>query len=140
MWCQTCGNMASIVRKVTLKKKQFVNFELSWGKFWPLRTLRRNLHMFLDIFGSRIENKQKMFRDNCFENLVSGIYKKNQFCPQNPLKIVNVFIVFFYFILFFFLHFFSKQFCGHIGKFFVKSATTFSKQFSLDFFLLFSLL
>ena len=35
MWSQTCGNMATILRKIT-QKKQFVKFGLSWGKFWLL--------------------------------------------------------------------------------------------------------
>ena len=36
---QTCGTGADIVPKVTLKKKYFVKFRISMGKFWPLRTL-----------------------------------------------------------------------------------------------------
>ena len=39
MWSHTCDKMAKIVRKTTQKKKKFVKFGLSWGKFWPLRTL-----------------------------------------------------------------------------------------------------
>ena len=30
MWCQTCGNMAEIVHKITWKK-YFVKFGPSWG-------------------------------------------------------------------------------------------------------------
>ena len=55
MWCQTCGNMAKIVRKIS-SKKQFVKFGLSWGKFRLLRTLGRNLHIFQDNFEFRVEN------------------------------------------------------------------------------------
>ena len=56
MWSQICGKKAKIVPKVTQKKK-FGNFGLSWGKFWPLRTLGRKLHMFLNILECRVENK-----------------------------------------------------------------------------------
>ena len=37
-----------------------------------------------------VKNTKKN-RENCFKNVVSEIYKKNEFCPQNPPKIVNVF-------------------------------------------------
>ena len=36
----------------------------------PLRTLWRNLHMFLDILEFTVAN-QKLFRKNYFENMVS---------------------------------------------------------------------
>ena len=55
MGTQTCGKIASIVRKVTLKKK-FEKLGLSWRKFWPLRTLWRKLHMFLYILEFEVEN------------------------------------------------------------------------------------
>ena len=38
IWSQTCGKMASIVRKITYKKL-FLKLRLSFGKFWPLQTL-----------------------------------------------------------------------------------------------------
>ena len=53
MWSETCGKMARIARKITLKKK-IVKFGLSWGKFWPLRILC----MFLDVLEFRVENKK----------------------------------------------------------------------------------
>ena len=59
MWCQTCGNMAEIVRKITSKKK-VLKFGLSWGKFWPLRTLGSNLHIFQDNFEFRVKNKNNV--------------------------------------------------------------------------------
>ena len=33
--------------------------------------------MFLDILELRVENKKKMFREKCFENVVSDLWKKN---------------------------------------------------------------
>ena len=83
--------------------------------------------------------KQKQnLRENCFENVVSEIYQENLFCPQNPPKILNVFMVFqFYFILF--LHFFLKVVLWTHRPFFLKSETTFSKQFSLNNFFCFLL-
>ena len=67
--------------------------------------------MFFDILDFRVENNKKLFRENCFENLVSEIHKKNKLRPQNPPKIVDAFIFFFYFFYFtiFILNtFFSK--------------------------------
>ena len=70
-------------------------------------------------------------------NVVSEIYQKTLFCSQNQPKIVNVFMVF----LYFFLHFFPKVLLWMYRQFFLfKSDTTFSKQFSLKNFLLFSIL
>ena len=31
---------------------------------------------------SRKQNKEKWFRENCFENVVSDLYKKNYLCVQ----------------------------------------------------------
>ena len=45
----------------------------------------RNLHMFLDILELRIENKKLIFRENCFENVVSDVWKKNVFVSTNGL-------------------------------------------------------
>ena len=42
-----------------LQKKLFVKFGLSRGKFWLLRTLGRNLHIFQDNFEFRVENKKR---------------------------------------------------------------------------------
>ena len=67
MWCQTCGNILKLYVKLLLKKL-FVKFGLSWCKFWPLRTLGHNIHIFQDNFEFRVENK-KMLRENCFENM-----------------------------------------------------------------------
>ena len=50
--------MAKIVRKVTLIFF-FFNFELLWVNFWPLRTLRRNLHIFLDILEPKEKKEEK---------------------------------------------------------------------------------
>ena len=60
-----------------LRKNKLVKFGLSWGTFWPLRTLGRNLRIFLDNLKFRVENETKLFRENCFENVVSEIYQKN---------------------------------------------------------------
>ena len=70
MWSQTCGEMAYIVIcKVTLNKS-FFNLDFHGGKLWVLRTLWRNLHMFLEILEFRVDNK-KSVQGNYFENLVS---------------------------------------------------------------------
>ena len=53
---RNCGKMVKIERKGTLKK-QLLKFGLSWGKSWLLRTLWRNLHMFLDIWSSEQKTK-----------------------------------------------------------------------------------
>ena len=50
-------NMAQIVRKANLTKMG-CKIQAFIGKFLPLRTLQRNLHMFLDILESRVENKK----------------------------------------------------------------------------------
>ena len=39
--------------------------------------------MFLDILELRIKNKTKIFRENCFENVVSDLEGKKPICPQN---------------------------------------------------------
>ena len=55
--------------------------------------------MFLDILEFRVENKKKLFRENCFENVVSDC-KKNSLCvnkttfrkkmqKQNKIKLKN---------------------------------------------------
>ena len=56
-----------------LRKKLFGKFGLQEGKIGPLRTLRRRLHMCLDILKFRLQNKPKSFRENCFENAVSDL-------------------------------------------------------------------
>ena len=79
MWSQICAKMAYIVRKIT---QNFFLSKIQIGvNFWSLRTLWHNLHMFLDILELRVEHKQKLLRENGFENLVSAIQKKNEFCP-----------------------------------------------------------
>ena len=62
--------------------------------------------MFLDILEFRVQKKNW---ENCFENLVSEIYQKGKFGPQNPQKTVNVFIVFFFFSFFLVFALFSKS-------------------------------
>ena len=47
-----------------------------------------------------------MIRENCFKNKVSEIYKKKYFCPPNPPKIVNAFMVYLWFMVY--LHFFLE--------------------------------
>ena len=46
--------------------------------------------MFLDIVKFRIKDKQKIFKENCFENVALQIHKKDKFCPYKPPKIMNV--------------------------------------------------
>ena len=65
-------------------KESFEMFEI-WifmGWKWPLRTLWRILHMFLDILKFTVENKKKLLRENCFENVVSEFNKKWFKSPQ----------------------------------------------------------
>ena len=57
--------------------------------------------MFLDNLERKNRIQKKMFRENCSENVVSEIYKKDNFCPQNPPKILNAFMVFLVFVFFF---------------------------------------
>ena len=52
-------NMAQIVRKANLTKMVY-KIRAFIGKFLSLCTLQRNLHMFLDILESRVENKKKI--------------------------------------------------------------------------------
>ena len=66
--------------------------------------------MFLDFFEFKVENKQQLFRENCFDNVVSESYQKNLFGPQNPPKIVNVFIGFYFLFFFSFCTFFKSCF------------------------------
>jgi len=93
MWSQTCGKMPKIVRKVTLKII-ICKIRTFMGYILALTHFVTHLRMFLDVLEFRVENKKKLFRENCFENLVSEINQKKSFCPQNPPKILNVFIVF----------------------------------------------
>ena len=51
----------------------------SRGLIWSLRTLRCTLHMLLDILESEL--KIKKITENCDENVVSEINKKNLVCP-----------------------------------------------------------
>ena len=39
--------------------------------------------MFLDILELTVENKKKLFRENCFENLFSDVNNKWFISPQN---------------------------------------------------------
>ena len=80
LWCQTCGNMAKIVRKL-LQKKQFVKLGLSWGKFWLLRTLGRNLHIFQDNFEFRVENKKKCLGKTVLKMWSQKFTRRNSFVP-----------------------------------------------------------
>ena len=79
---------------------------------------------------------QKNVKENCFENVVSEIYKKNLFGRHNPPMIVNVFMFFCFYFCFNLLHFFLKLFVGHIGYFCLQIwdhtfKTVFPKQFVL---------
>ena len=65
-----------------LQKKKFLKFGLSWGKFWPLRTLGSNLHIFLDNFEFRVKNKPKMFRKNCLKMLSQKFTRRSSFVPN----------------------------------------------------------
>ena len=72
--------------------KLFLKFWFTWDKFWPLRTLWRNLHMFLDILEFWLEN-QNIFRENCFEKMVSDWWKNvltklfwEESAPKNKKK------------------------------------------------------
>ena len=51
----------------------------------PLLTLWHNLHMFLDILEFTVKNK-KIFRENCFDNVVSHLWKELFVCTQNYFK------------------------------------------------------
>ena len=53
------------------------------GEKWPLRTLWRILHIFLDILEFTVEILKKIFKENCFENVVSDSNKKWCKSPQN---------------------------------------------------------
>ena len=80
MWSQACGKIDYIVRKFTLKKT-FQKFGLSRGKFFSVTHFVTQFTHVLHILECRIENKIYIFRENCFENVVPEIYKKNQLCP-----------------------------------------------------------
>ena len=41
-------------------------------------------------FEAYSRKQKKLLKKNCIENMVSEIYQKNQFCPQNPPNILNV--------------------------------------------------
>ena len=58
---------------ILLKVLELNKIGLQGGKLRPLRNLGHILPMFLDIIELRIENKQKNFRENCFENEFSEI-------------------------------------------------------------------
>ena len=80
------------------------------------------------------KKKEKIFRENCFENVVSKIHKNYQFCPNNLPKIGNAFMLIFFFQFFSFCIFFKIVLWTHQLFFiFDKSETTFSKQFSPTF-------
>ena len=42
--------------------------------------------MFLGILEFLVENKKKLFRENCFENVVSDLKEKWPMCPKNYFK------------------------------------------------------
>ena len=52
-----------------------LNLDIHGGKFWPLHSLWRNWHKFLDILELEVENKKKYFRENSLENVVSDLWK-----------------------------------------------------------------
>ena len=55
----------------------------------------------LDILDFGIERRRNFFKENCFEIVVSENHKNFLFCPYNPPKILNAFmIVSFYFLYF----------------------------------------
>ena len=56
-----------------------------WGKFWPLRSLWRNLHIFLDILDFREENKTKMLIGKTVLKIGSQVGEQRYICPQNYL-------------------------------------------------------
>ena len=103
-------------------KKSFEMLEIwtSRGKIWPLCTLWRSLHMFLDILVFRIENQK-----NCLEKTVLKMWSQKfqiwaSFVPKICQKLGM------------FLRFFLKVVLRTHSLFFHKSETTFSKQFSLN--------
>ena len=81
IWSQTCGKIARIVCKITLKKIVW-KFGLSLGKFWPLRTLWRNLHMFLDILEFKVENKKNSLGKTFLELWSLTFTRKTNFIPR----------------------------------------------------------
>ena len=54
VWSHICGKMALNIHKITYTNR-FLTLGPSWGKFWLLRTLWRNLDMFLDILKLQVE-------------------------------------------------------------------------------------
>ena len=114
-----------------------------WKKFWNAWNLNfkevnlavvhfvTQFSHVLDILDFGIERRRKFFKENCFEIVVSENHKNDLFCPYNPPKILNAFmIVSFYFFIF--CCTFSKSSFVDTSAFFVdKSETTFSKQFPL---------
>ena len=120
--------------KVTQNSLQNLDFHgVNFGRY----ALCDTIFTCFQTFWSFEQRTKKMFRENCFENVVSEIYQKNQLCPQNPPKIVNVFIVF-CFYSFQLSHFFLKVVLWTHKPHFFKSETTLSKQFSQNNFFLFS--
>ena len=56
MGSQICGKWSIFTTKLH-RKKVFEKFGLPWGKYWPLRNMRRNACLFLDSLEPDIENK-----------------------------------------------------------------------------------
>ena len=76
-WSYTFLKVKNWNQNFTLKKSiEMLEIWTFMGKKWPLCTLWRILNMFLDIFEFTVENKTKLFRENCFENVVSDVNKK----------------------------------------------------------------
>ena len=83
--------------------------------------------------------QKKLFKENCFENMVSVLSKTNPMCPSNYFekKVCSQVFKFFGFLLF--CTFFSRSFYGLTQESYHQSETILSKQFSLNNFFCFLL-
>ena len=92
IWSQTYRKFNKISVRL-LRKNSFKNLDLHWVNIGCYA-----IYKCFQTFESLEKKAKKIFRENCLEIVVSESYKKNQFCPQNPPKIVITFMVFsFYF-------------------------------------------
>ena len=63
-----------------------MKFKLPWGKFWPLRTLWRNLNMFIDILDFGKQKKVKKIRKKGFEKVISDLCKNGPDVHKNTFN------------------------------------------------------
>ena len=84
MWSKNCKKKkkSTFIFRKSIWKKYFLKLGLPWGFFLAFMHFVRQFTHVSRHFRVFSRKQKKLFRENCFENLVSDLTEKLPICPQ----------------------------------------------------------